>query len=141
MPLLLASIGANYAVARLIAANEGRRIQGWLLAGGIVGNVAALMYFKYLATLLGLASASASQRPCCRSASAFLPSPRSASRSIAGRGWSREPRALNYALFVTFFPHLIAGPILHNREIMPQFATSATYRVRPPISRRGWRSS
>jgi D-alanyl-lipoteichoic acid acyltransferase DltB (MBOAT superfamily) len=31
-------------------------------------------------------------------------------------------------LFVTFFPHLIAGPILHNRDIMPQFAEPRTYR-------------
>ncbi|MDD3437014.1 MAG: MBOAT family protein [Candidatus Gastranaerophilales bacterium] len=28
---------------------------------------------------------------------------------------------LNYSLFVTFFPHLIAGPILHHSEMMPQF--------------------
>jgi D-alanyl-lipoteichoic acid acyltransferase DltB (MBOAT superfamily) len=34
-----------------------------------------------------------------------------------------EPQDLiSYVLFVTFFPHLIAGPILHHREIMPQFA-------------------
>jgi D-alanyl-lipoteichoic acid acyltransferase DltB (MBOAT superfamily) len=32
-----------------------------------------------------------------------------------------ENDALNYALFVTFFPHLIAGPILHHAEMMPQF--------------------
>jgi D-alanyl-lipoteichoic acid acyltransferase DltB (MBOAT superfamily) len=31
-------------------------------------------------------------------------------------------------VFVTFFPHLIAGPILHHREIMPQFLKPATYR-------------
>jgi len=35
---------------------------------------------------------------------------------------------LSYVLFVTFFPHLIAGPILHNREMMPQFADRSTYR-------------
>jgi D-alanyl-lipoteichoic acid acyltransferase DltB (MBOAT superfamily) len=34
---------------------------------------------------------------------------------------------LEYVLFVTFFPHLIAGPILHHREIMPQFAKKETY--------------
>ena len=34
----------------------------------------------------------------------------------------REYDFLNYALFVTFFPHLIAGPILHHSEMMPQFA-------------------
>jgi D-alanyl-lipoteichoic acid acyltransferase DltB (MBOAT superfamily) len=32
-------------------------------------------------------------------------------------------------LFVTFFPHLIAGPILHNRDIMPQFGDPRTYRL------------
>ena len=30
---------------------------------------------------------------------------------------------LNYTLFVTFFPHLLAGPILHHKEMMPQFDT------------------
>ena len=45
-------------------------------------------------------------------------------------------------LFVTFFPHLIAGPILHNREIMPQFADPATYRFcAPRTSRSAWASS
>lgn len=34
---------------------------------------------------------------------------------------SKEYSFLNYALFVTFFPHLIAGPILHHKEMMPQF--------------------
>jgi D-alanyl-lipoteichoic acid acyltransferase DltB (MBOAT superfamily) len=28
---------------------------------------------------------------------------------------------LNYSLFVTFFPHLICGPIIHHKEMMPQF--------------------
>ncbi len=28
---------------------------------------------------------------------------------------------LNYAIFVTFFPQLIAGPIVHHKEMMPQF--------------------
>ncbi len=43
-------------------------------------------------------------------------------------GLARDRSPLNYTLFVAFFPHLIAGPILHNREIMPQFADAATYR-------------
>ncbi|MGK2952558.1 MAG: MBOAT family O-acyltransferase, partial [Thiobacillus sp.] len=38
------------------------------------------------------------------------------------RGKAREYDLLNYALFVTFFPHLIAGPVVHHGEIMPQFA-------------------
>lgn len=37
----------------------------------------------------------------------------------------REYDFLNYALFVTFFPQLIAGPIVHHKEVMPQFASSS----------------
>ncbi|MBI3187624.1 MAG: MBOAT family protein, partial [Gammaproteobacteria bacterium] len=35
---------------------------------------------------------------------------------------------LNYALFVTFFPQLIAGPIVHHKEMMPQFDENRNYR-------------
>jgi D-alanyl-lipoteichoic acid acyltransferase DltB (MBOAT superfamily) len=37
---------------------------------------------------------------------------------------------VDYALFVVFFPHLIAGPIIHQSEVMPQFARRETYRFR-----------
>jgi alginate O-acetyltransferase complex protein AlgI len=33
----------------------------------------------------------------------------------------REYSFVNYSLFVTFFPHLLAGPIIHHKEMMPQF--------------------
>jgi D-alanyl-lipoteichoic acid acyltransferase DltB (MBOAT superfamily) len=43
-----------------------------------------------------------------------------------------EPQGLlNYTLFVTFFPHLIAGPIVHHKEMMPQFGTNRRYTLRP----------
>lgn len=37
------------------------------------------------------------------------------------QGQTREYDFLNYCLFVTFFPQLIAGPIVHHKEMMPQF--------------------
>ena len=40
----------------------------------------------------------------------------------------KEYNFIHYVLFVTYFPHLIAGPVLHHKEMMPQFAKSATYR-------------
>ncbi|WP_331375971.1 MBOAT family O-acyltransferase [Sinorhizobium chiapasense] len=46
--------------------------------------------------------------------------------------YRKEVRDLNfvrYLLFVTYFPHLVAGPILHHGSIIPQFAKDATYRV------------
>lgn len=47
----------------------------------------------------------------------------------AYQGEVRENSLLNYSLFVVFFPQLIAGPILHHREMMPQFSDPANYRL------------
>lgn len=47
----------------------------------------------------------------------------------AYRGETREYNFLHYCLFVTFFPQLIAGPIVHHREILPQFACEKIYRL------------
>ena len=42
---------------------------------------------------------------------------------------TREYAFPHYGLFVTYFPHLIAGPVLHHAQMMPQFREAATYRV------------
>jgi len=44
------------------------------------------------------------------------------------QGKVKEFKFVHYTLFVTYFPHLIAGPVLHHREMMPQFAHARTYR-------------
>src|SRR5205823_2437059 len=44
------------------------------------------------------------------------------------QGKVKEYKLVHYALFVTYFPHLIAGPILHHAEMMPQFGQSRIYR-------------
>lgn len=45
----------------------------------------------------------------------------------AYQGKAREYSFVHYALFVSYFPHLIAGPILHHAEMMPQFARREIY--------------
>jgi D-alanyl-lipoteichoic acid acyltransferase DltB (MBOAT superfamily) len=49
------------------------------------------------------------------------------------RGQAREHKLHHYVLFVTFFPHLIAGPILHHKEMMPQFQDRQTYKLHPSL--------
>jgi alginate O-acetyltransferase complex protein AlgI len=39
---------------------------------------------------------------------------------------TKERDFINYAVFVTFFPQLIAGPIVHHKEMMPQFTNAKT---------------
>ncbi|MCV4754746.1 hypothetical protein OFC37_35310, partial [Escherichia coli] len=46
----------------------------------------------------------------------------------AQRGHARERNPWHYLLFVTYFPHLIAGPVLHHAQMMPQFGLASTYR-------------
>ncbi|MBT1751673.1 hypothetical protein KK066_17220 [Enterobacter hormaechei subsp. xiangfangensis] len=46
------------------------------------------------------------------------------------KGYVKEFDIINYTLFVTFFPHLIAGPILHHKEMMSQFKSKWTYAIR-----------
>lgn len=46
------------------------------------------------------------------------------------KGLAKEYDFVNYALFVTFFPHLIAGPILHHKEMMSQFKSKWTLSIR-----------
>jgi alginate O-acetyltransferase complex protein AlgI len=45
------------------------------------------------------------------------------------QGKVKERNFFQYALFVTFFPHLIAGPVLHHKQMMPQFADSSNFRI------------
>jgi alginate O-acetyltransferase complex protein AlgI len=46
------------------------------------------------------------------------------------RGKVHEFSPLNYFLFVSYFPHLIAGPILHHAEMIPQFkARNYVFRI------------
>lgn len=45
------------------------------------------------------------------------------------QGKVKEYNFVHYVLFVTYFPHLIAGPVLHHKDMMPQFAHNATYRI------------
>ncbi|MDO9046618.1 MAG: MBOAT family O-acyltransferase [Methylobacter sp.] len=43
------------------------------------------------------------------------------------QGKVKEHNFTHYLLFVTYFPHLIAGPVLHHKEMMPQFTENKTY--------------
>lgn len=134
LTLLGASVGANYALSRAILANAARpRWQSWLLGAGVAGNLAMLVHYKYLAAILGFLRTQGMTD--INFADPVLPLGISFFTFTqigylldcrGGKAAARGP--LDYALFVTFFPHLIAGPVLHHREIMPQFAAPAAFR-------------
>lgn len=123
LPLLLASLAGNFGVGARLVRRPSRR----LLAVAVVGNLALLLYWKYanfglgawqqltgrhvepldLALPLGLSFWTFQQL-------AYLVDCHQG--KLAGDySWGR------YALFVTFFPHLLAGPLVHHGEMVRQF--------------------
>ena len=134
LPLLLISIAFNFAVGIAITALRDRpRLQTAVLAGGVVADLLALVYYKYAVWLAGeFGFASIAGTPLddivLPLGISFFTFTQIAYLIDAGQGVAATRDALGYALFVTFFPHLIAGPILHNREMMPQFGNPATAR-------------
>jgi alginate O-acetyltransferase complex protein AlgI len=128
-PLILGSIAFNYAMGTLISRyrERGRRkLCTSLLAVGLAGNLVLLGYFKY--TDFFIANLNALTHSTVPLLGIVLPLGISfftftqiAYLVDTKTGRAKEYGAVNYGLFVTFFPHLLAGPIIHHREIMPQF--------------------
>ena len=123
LPLILGSMIFNFYIGKSLGKSSSKK----MLTFGIVGNVALLGYFKYAdffienfnwvlnkdVPLLHLAL------PLAISYFTF--------QQIAFlvdnyRGEVKEFSFLNYSLFITFFPQLLMGPIVHHKEMMPQFA-------------------
>jgi alginate O-acetyltransferase complex protein AlgI len=130
LPLILVSIAFNFIVGRALA-RTGRRA---LLVTGVVGNLLLLGFFKYAGLLLGTVAdltGLALPRPDIPLpiGISFYTFTQIAFLVDASRGEAKEYDPVHYALFVTYFPHLIAGPILHHKEMMPQFKALAPGRL------------
>lgn len=136
--LLLASILFNYTVGCSLAQEGGRAAPAGkkaLLVFGIAGNLALLGYYKYanffVANLNELAGADyVLGQIILPLGISFFTFTQIAFLVDAHQGKAREYNFVHYCLFVTYFPHLIAGPVLHHKEMMPQFARAETYRLR-----------
>lgn len=136
LALLLASITFNFFAGRALAlsAAAGPTRQRRLgLAAAVAVNLAVLGGFKYadffVDTLNMIAGTGlALPKIVLPLGISFFTFTQIAYLVDAWRGEAREYNPVHYGLFVTYFPHLIAGPILHHREMMPQFAAPAPYR-------------
>jgi len=130
--LLLASIGVNFAIGMRIT-NGGANARRWL-ATGITFNLGLLAYFKYagfLVSNLDAALGLSLQAPqvALPIGISFYSFTQIAFLVDAYQGKVKETKPVHYGLFVTYFPHLVAGPVLHHAQMMPQFADPAIYRV------------
>lgn len=136
--LLLASIGFNYAMgyaighARMAAKLPKNATR--ILVFAVTGNLLLLGYFKYTNFFISTAQQIAGTHwgiadivlPLGIS---FFTFTQIAFLVDVHRGIAREYNFIHYVLFVSYFPHLIAGPVLHHKQMMPQFGQAATYKL------------
>jgi alginate O-acetyltransferase complex protein AlgI len=135
LPLLLFSMTFNFAFGLVIARERtGGRLRAATVVTtiGIVSNLLLLGYFKYAAFLASIFTG-ASYQPSTHTIPlgiSFFTFTQIAylADTLAGKARERDP--MSYVLFVTWFPHLIAGPLLHHREMMDQFRASLRDSVR-----------
>jgi D-alanyl-lipoteichoic acid acyltransferase DltB (MBOAT superfamily) len=130
LPLLLGSIFWNYYCGFLLIQSEARNISNLqrkiIVSFGIIVNLLLLGYFKYTDFFIANINFISKQNfsllhlvlPIGIS---FFTFTQIAYLVDAYKDTAQEYSFINYGLFVTFFPHLLAGPIIHHREMMPQF--------------------
>ncbi len=132
VPLLFVSICFNYWIGGKI--RRGNGCKGWL-AVGIIGNLSLLGYFKYtgffLSTVNELVGHAIFDVPylVLPLGISFFTFTQTAYLVEEYRGEAESHSFLTYCEFVTVFPHLIAGPIIRHRDMLPQFMEGKNFSV------------
>jgi D-alanyl-lipoteichoic acid acyltransferase DltB (MBOAT superfamily) len=142
LSLLLGSIWFNFRMGTTLMRPTERLSKVRLLAFGVGVNLLALAWFKYadfaVVNINALTNASISLPGIALPLGiSFFTFTQIAWLVDCSQGKVRDRSALDFTLFVTFFPHLLAGPILHHHEMMSQFASRWTHVVRASNVARG----
>lgn len=139
LPVLLASIGFNYLAGwAIVEAATPARKRCWLILGLAV-NLGALGFFKYTGFFADIAMDIADTRFAIPDivlpiGISFFTFTQIAFLVDCWRGSGKRYPFSDYLAFVTFFPHLVAGPILNHRSFIPQlerkrFGVPGTWRL------------
>lgn len=129
LPILLVSIAVNFCIGRKIVDTKEKC---WLILG-IVFNLLFLAYYKYANFLLDnisvLFHTSFSHFDIVLPLGiSFFTFTQTAYLVDAYRRETKTYSKSDYLLFVTIFPHLIAGPIIYHKDMIPQFAEEQRYK-------------
>lgn len=149
LPLIVLSVFGNYFLYRLLVQksfggagtrNDGQTItdrqhsrRKLILAAGVSANLGVLFYYKYFDFFIENVNAAfhvdlALQHVLLPLGISFFTFQQVGFLVDAYRGEAGDCGFLEYSLFVTFFPQLIAGPIVTHSEMIPQFRDLAKKR-------------
>jgi len=136
VPLLLGSVAVNYLFGSYLQTAEDRRVAGYVLAIGVICNLLLLGYFKYAGFFADIAGNLIGAD--FHVGKIILPLGISffTFQQIAYLVDSHKQDAapggfMRYCLFVTFFPKVVTGPIVRQKDMMPQILDSSIYRFVP----------
>lgn len=134
VPLLIISVVFNYGLGFKLSKTVAKIQASYLLASGIFMNLSLLFYFKYADFFISTVNLSVGTNlPLLNIVLplgiSFFTFTQIAFLVDVKNGKVREYNFVHYLLFVTYFPHLIAGPVLHHAQMMPQFGHDSTYRL------------
>lgn len=125
--LLLFTVLFNFIVGRQLSYNKTNLTRKALLISGVAVNLSLLAYYKYCNFFIDntnalLHTGISMQEIILPLGISFITFQTIAFLVDCYKGQTKEYNLVNYSLFVTFFPQLIAGPIVHHAEMLPQFA-------------------
>lgn len=131
--VIVISILANYGAGQLMVSQPTVTRRKFVLGAAIAANLCYLAWFKY-AAFLAQNFSTLWGRPITLAHIAlplgisFFTFQQITYLVDIFRSRSHGWKFRDYVNCVTFFPHLIAGPIVHYREILPQFKDAGAYR-------------
>jgi alginate O-acetyltransferase complex protein AlgI len=133
LPILLASILFNYSMfGRIICADQPTR-KRWLTLAVII-NLTALCYFKYSNFfILSINDLAGGNIPLLNIilpiGISFFTFTQISFLVDAYYDKVKSANFIDYVLFTSYFPYIVSGPILHHKEMLPQFADTARYGI------------
>ena len=135
-PFFLASITGNYVFGMAMIHMEGDRAlqKKVLFAIGLAGNIALLGYYKYTDFFIENYNALTGSHAALKHivlpiGISFFTFQLIAFLADCYRGETKQYDFINYLLFITFFPQLIVGPIIHHAEVVPQFENTENLKI------------
>ncbi|ARN74094.1 MBOAT family O-acyltransferase [Oceanicoccus sagamiensis] len=133
--LIVTSMLFNFTIGSWLGRDDDNRYRKLLLIIGILGNLLLIGYYKYANFIIDNVNYITEsnyhlEKIILPLAISFFTFQQITYLVDAYRHETKEYNFLHYCLFVTFFPQLIAGPIVHHKEMLPQFAQKDIYRFK-----------
>lgn len=130
LPLILLSILFNYTFGYFIQKNENIKIKKLLLILAVLGNLGLLCHYKYFNFIMDTLNSFnythfETMKLLLPLGISFFTFQQIGYITDSYKGEAKNSNLIDYALFVSFFPQLIAGPICMHKELIPQFQDNA----------------